>query len=195
MASDKELYNKAALLYDKNQYLAAREAYRDAAQHSEPSRDEVYKLSHAEKSAWLDVLWQLREAYPSSLAIQTALAKCATRVGRDNIAINVYSRILRDFELSELERFHIHIGRLEANSVYTRKIYKPELFILDALYIWELGNKFNAVFRLANILSRIHGISSVETLEQLKEKFNSDELISQLIDRKIDELHILSQIR
>jgi hypothetical protein len=195
MADSSILYDEARALYAKDEYIAARDAYRKAALLAEPSRDDVYALSHAEKSAWLKVMWELVELYPSSLDVQMAFAQAAVRVGRDHIALDAYSRILSDFELSKLDEFHARIGRLEANGIYVATIHRPDLFIQDALYLRELGETFNAGLRLASALSRVHGAVCIPTLEQLWAALDPDALVSQLLERKIEELRILKQFQ
>lgn len=133
--------------------------------------------------------------YSTSYHIQMAAALSAIKVGRDNIAIRKFGVILEKFELSELEEFHTRLGRLEANSVYAGKIYKPDLFISDVLYIWRLGNKYKARFQLARMLSRIQGILTIPVLDQLRRDLASDELLSQLLERKLEELRIIEQLQ
>lgn len=193
---DKSQHEIAYDFLDQDDFPNALIAFRKLALMAPPSFDTLSCIVTAENCEILKFWRELREKYPESLDVWLDEAERFIVLGKCDHAVCRCSELLSRSCWSPREELRIRYCRLKAAIRY----YEPNQFLKDDFIFVLLFFKHKPYWNqnlksLCKLLLKIDNPRFVVALKSLKSEMVDYPNISDLIDLKIRQLEILSQIQ
>lgn len=192
------LIDKADQELEMNDFGRAIIDYRSAALISPPSQTILDNLRISEQEEALQFRRELSIKHPNSYLVQMSLADSYARFHYKRQAIDIYTKILNTIELDIHEQTRIRLKRLRA--ICMEGYSYPTLFLEDFWVIWRFGDEYGPAKKLRVIMLRFITYEAEDeyAIKSLKLLIASDELpslVKNLLEVKINEIHMLNQVQ
>lgn len=183
------MLNKANEYYDLDRFTEAREAYRQAFLHKEPTKAELSFLQISEQYEKLEYLRHLRTLYPESKAVLLEEAMYFAKIGMLHQAMTRFDTLLSNVQMNSKEYVQLRRARFSCNSHRV----SPDMDILyaDFKFLCELGEP-ERLLAIHYMLRTLNSKVALSFFEKVKaEIIAPDEAVYPIIQAKIAYLRLL----
>jgi len=166
MAEDvNQIIAEADRKFEENDFVGAIQGYRAAASLMPPDEHVLWNLRSVEQAEQRMFLRELRQKYPESLVVRDQEAQLVRDTQSSSTAIRLCTEALALVKDNPRMELHFRFTRLRAavQSNEFRLIYE------DFLFLWQATSQTRHKKQLLSLLSSIHDIRFIRTLEKLAE--------------------------
>ena len=187
------LLERADRLYEEDDYIGARDAYRQVFLETEPTLQQLNRLHFVEEQEALLFLRKLLLIYPDSTTLKEHLA--SYRSGKMSPGLNVdrYSDLLQSGDLDEEKKERIRLERFGDNL----RSHPPdnELLFEDFTYFWNIAgdgvSQSQARRMVINLIAKnLFDISGVSFLARVLQG-DIEEDVRRIISSKLETIRAL----